>query len=488
MAEKIKSETILVKHRKRKNFLFVIGGIGIVVILIGSFLSVYTENSKAFAKKQQDSSKEALETSNAPVAKKEIKETWASSVERRLTEGNAMIAKGITASEASFREDAQRREKIQDKKFDNLKELILASQNSVEQKIGKVDARVSDVERSSKERSLRLSAEIKKVKSQKISQGAKTSGISNRMLPKLKLPKGQEGTGSLLPKRDSKTGSSSLLPKRGGDKPKEEAVKAVDPDKLEFVVEETVNKDIEKAFPLDDTNTTETPILAKQYELGLGFFSAVTLTGAYAPIFGETTEQASIPVLLEVEGDMIIANGFTESIDKCFTMGGAIGNPSSNTVDIRLTVIECILADGKHKVRGDIKGWVIGENGKPGLSGELIHKSGQYISRFILAGLLESLSSAFVQAAAPEAGQNDTTSIITSGAKSGAATGTQNAFSRLAEFYIELAEKTLPMIEAKAGRHVSVLVQGGTLYDVTEFNSLNVDSLIEDYENRKNKD
>lgn len=480
----IKSETISTQHKKTKNFLFVIAGIGIVIVLIGSFLTVYQKNAKAFAKNSKDAQLKEDTTSTDPIDKQEIKESWASSVERRIGDNHILLAKGIKASEASFREDALRREKVQDQKFEDIKDLILASQNSVESKIDKTNARISDVERNSKESILRLSTEIKRTKT---SNKKKSTKITNSLLPPLKGSK-------LLPRLATKTekyGSiihtkGGLLPKRDGQSGiKEKPVPVVDPDKLSFFIEEDINKDIEKAFPLDEPDEAKPPLMAKQYDIGLGFFSAVTLTGAYAPIFGEDADQASIPVLLEVQGDLIVANGFSESIDRCFALGGAIGNPSSNTVDIRLTVMECILADGKHKVRGKLKGWVIGENGKPGLAGELIHKSGQYISRFILAGLLESLSAAFVTAATPENTNGATTSVITSGATQGAAEGTQNAFGRLAEFYIKLAEKTLPMIEAKAGRHVSVLVQGGELYEVTEFNALNIQDLVSDYEKTK---
>ena len=497
MAPKIKSETISLQHKKTKNFIIVLAGVGLLVVFIGSFLSTYNENAKAFAKTAKAKKKKEETISNAAVDRKEIKESWASSVERRLQENAAIMVKGITAAEASFREDALRREKVSDAKLEEIKGLILSSQNSVEAKIEKVNARVSDVERKSKEQVLRLSTEMRKVQSSP-SRNRLQKDKRNIMLPRLK---GNKGLPALKNLKDgnvtediSDSGEAvvkplSMLPSLRGLKntvtQKTVKPKPEDLDKLTFFIEEEVNKNIEDAFPLD-ANVTEVPLLAAQYELGLGFFSAVTLTGAYAPIFGEDSDQASIPVLLEVEGDMIVANGFTESIDKCFAMGGAIGNPSSNTVDIRLTVIECVLADGEHKIRGEIKGWVIGENGKPGLSGDLIHKSGQYISRFILAGLLESLSSAFVTAATPENTANgSTTEVITGGATTGAATGTQNAFSRLADFYIELAEKTLPMIEAKAGRHVSVLVQGGTLYEVTEFNKIDINGLIDTYEQKQ---
>jgi len=494
--KKIKSETIDTQHKKTKNFLLVLVALGIVGVLAGSFWTAYSKNKEAFKKNVEAAQND--DTQTEVIADQEIKESWASSVERRIQETQSLVAKGITAAEKTFREDANRREEAMNKKLEKITELIKVSQNGMSEKFKKIEAKIDNSERKSKENIAKLALEIKKLKTKQsmIERQAKLSFKSKDKLPPLVIKNGantqNSKNGSLidvnnLVKSNLNSSEKPLLPPLMGQKNgvliKNEP--AIDQNKLSFVVEDSVNKSIEKAFPVDKKEEKEEEVLPKQYEIGLGFFSAVTLTGAYAPIFGEATDQTSIPVLLEVDGDMIVSNGFTESIDKCFALGGAVGNPSSNTVDIRLSVIECILPDGKHKIRGKIKGWVIGENGKPGLSGTLIHKSGQYISRFILAGLLESLSSAFVTAATPENTNGPATSVITGGATQGAAQGAQNAFTRLADFYIKLAEKTLPMIEAKAGRHVSVLVQGGTLYEVKEFNSLNIDSLVEAYENRE---
>jgi len=494
---KIKSETIATKHKKTKNFLIVLFAIGIVVVLVGSFLSVYSENQKAFSKKKKEAEKPVQ---TEAVDKREIKESWALSVERRLKENQALMAKGIKASEKSFREDAQRREEKMNQKFDEIKKLIQLSQSTIEEKIKRIDSRITDVERNTKESITKLSMEMKKIKNKQVYSASSTDNkVRKKFLPPLPESMKKNNTGGFVGKSNSAskantTASNGKIPLppllNGANNKKIKDVKPkveIDENKLTFYVEDEINENVTKAFPLDQNETEEQAPQVAQYELGLGFFSAVTLTGAYAPIFGEATDQTSIPVLLEIEGDMIVANGFTESVDQCFALGGAIGNPSSNTVDIRLSVMECILADGKHKIRGEIKGWVIGENGKPGLTGTLIHKSGQYISRFILAGLLESLSSAFVTAATPDNANATTTSVITGGAAQGAAQGTQNAFTRLADFYIKLAEKTLPMIEAKAGRHISVLVQGGTLYEVTEFNPIDIDGLIRDYEEKSKR-
>ncbi len=484
----IKSETINTQHKKTKNFLIVLLGIGIFFILFGSFFSVYSKNKAAFQKSVKEKKENPEQI--AVVNKQEIKESWASSVERRLKANQLVLKQGINATEKSFKEDAQRREARTNKKLEQIKNLIQVSQSTIENRIKKIDAKINDVERRDKDRFSKAKLELKELKRQSFTKQNRimSSDSSKPFLPPLVTNEGSE-KGQKSESSDSSNSNDSgkiLLPKIINETnilpQKDKVLKTkVKSDKLSFFVDDEINTDIEKQYPLKTKDKEPEIKPTKKYELGLGFFDAINLTGAYAPLFGESASQASIPVLLEVNGDMIVANGFTESVDKCFVLGGAIGNPSSNTVDIRLSTIECILADGKHKIRGAIKGWVIGRSGKPGLQGELIHKSGQYISRFILAGLLQSLSSAFVSAATPSNTTGSATNVITGGAVQGAATGTGNAFNKLADFYIKLAEKTLPMIEAKAGVHCSVLIEGGTLYSVKKFNSININDLIIEY-------
>lgn len=233
------------------------------------------------------------------------------------------------------------------------------------------------------------------------------------------------------------------------------------------------------------------------YELMIGFTEAYMVTGAYAPLFsgsqngggsggqnGKSGGQTNVPVLLEATGDMIMPNDIIGAVDKCMLIGTSTGNASSSTIDIRLDKMTCLVNDGKQVLDGKISGWVISETGTPGLPSTMIYRAGEYISRVIGSGVLEGLSQGFINAAA---GYNtDSTSAggtMYNGAVTGAGAGVSNAFSKLADFYLSLAEATLPTLEAKGGRFVTLMLTGGnkfTLRDINLLDTREVDGYVDD--------
>lgn len=238
------------------------------------------------------------------------------------------------------------------------------------------------------------------------------------------------------------------------------------------------------------------------FEVVTGFTDAYMVTGAYAPLLmgksggssggmggsaggvtgggssggvpaGSIGGQRNVPVLLEAQGDAIFPNSTVGSIDKCMLIGTAAGNASSATIDIRLDKMTCVLAGGKKVIDGRITGWVVSEVGTPGIPATMIYRAGNYISRVIASGVLEGLSRGFINAAGGSGINNSTfPGYVYNGAVGGAGTGASNAFSKLADFYLSLAEATLPTLEAKGGRNVSIILSGGDKFTARNINLL----------------
>lgn len=225
---------------------------------------------------------------------------------------------------------------------------------------------------------------------------------------------------------------------------------------------------------------------SKRFEIATGFTKAYMITGAYGPLFG-ASELGSVPILFEAQEDILISNDYSLDIDKCFFMGGGIGDPATESVIVKITKMQCIFANKTKQVTMDLEGWVLDKTGKPGVKGTLINKSGQYITRMIGAGIFEGLGEGFVNWTNTLGTNNSDsgTNTIFQGAASGGGDGMNNAFSKLADFYLKMAEKTLPVIEAKGGREVTIMLKGGSNVSVTPFNGLDVSML--DFEGEKNE-
>lgn len=487
MSNEIQSESLQVQYSKRKNFLILFGILAFIGILSGMFLNFYSSNKESFQNRKKAETKKEAETQTTLLDKGEYNEGWAISVENDIDNLKEIVAQGIDANEKSFRTELAKNNDTLSAAIQDMKSFVELNQKASDEKMNKMSDSINLISKTTDEKLSRTTSELKRSINAQQTQ-VQSLGQNSNGLPELVSQNGNRNNNSNL----ALPSDPSSLPGLGNND--NSTFSANQNSKNMNYNNSSTGGMVKKAFISELTNeaikkkaeekvaTKKEPAPIKSYEIATGFTDALMITGAYAPLFGASNEESSIPVLLKATGDIIIANDNTESIDNCFILGGAVGNPSSNTVDIRLSKLECVLADGKTKIRGDVKGWVIGEDGKPGVKGELIHKSGEYISRFIVAGFLETFSTALVNSAAPKNGTNGTTtSILTGGATQGAATGVQNAFTKLSEFYIKLAEKTLPMIEAKGGRKVSILLNGGNVYKVEKFNKLNINNLLDDY-------
>ena len=115
----------------------------------------------------------------------------------------------------------------------------------------------------------------------------------------------------------------------------------------------------------------------------------------------------------------------------------------------------------------DLKGHVIGEDGKLGLRGRLISKQGQQIAMAMFAGTLGGIGTALKPTGnvTLNLGDNSTTSVNRPNpgdvATSAGLGGVGSALDSVAKYYLKLAEKLFPIIEIDAGRSVEVVILQG---------------------------
>jgi len=118
-----------------------------------------------------------------------------------------------------------------------------------------------------------------------------------------------------------------------------------------------------------------------------------------------------------------------------------------------------------------IKGSVFGEDGMNGMMGKLVTKQGAILGNALSAGIASGIGQGIAQASqattttalgAVSTPNTDANSIL----KQGFGTGVGKALDRLAQYYINLAERTFPVIEVLPGRIVDVVIQQGVPLDV----------------------
>ncbi len=240
--------------------------------------------------------------------------------------------------------------------------------------------------------------------------------------------------------------------------------------------EEKREPELVKFTPAETSQAQEHEQKKLKLKIPVGFVKGITLTGLDAPTF-QWGMQNPHPILVSLEDREILANNRNLNLKSCFVLGSGFGEVSSERAYIRLVKISCIGKDNT-LYEGEVKGWLIDDDGKVGLKGRLVTKQGAYLSKSLIAGFLSGISRILQTS-------STTVSISPLGATStikpsqvtkvGIFAGTGNAMERLARFYEKMAEQIFPVIEITPGRRVAVLFEGGD--EISEGNEITLDPI-----------
>jgi conjugal transfer pilus assembly protein TraB len=202
--------------------------------------------------------------------------------------------------------------------------------------------------------------------------------------------------------------------------------------------------------------------------LPVGFAKAVILGGLAAPTGGQA-QSNPVPVLLRLADAAVLPNEFRAGVRDCFVVGEGYGDQSAERAYIRTTLLSCILLNGS-VLEVPLKGSIFGEDGMNGVRGTLVTKQGAILTNALLSGIASGIGQGIAQAtqtvSTTPLGSVSTSPTDTSGiVRQGVGTGVGKALDRLSQYYIQLAERTFPVIEVQAGRTVDVVITQGVALD-----------------------
>ncbi len=144
-------------------------------------------------------------------------------------------------------------------------------------------------------------------------------------------------------------------------------------------------------------------------------------------------------------------------------IGTAVGDIASERVRIRTERMTLMLGSSGDFVETSIAGFVSGEDGKEGVRGVVVDRSGAIISRAAFASFLQGVGQSIQatlnnQTLEKISKVGDTQSILDVDAfRNAGIAGGNTALNKLAEYYIKRAEQLQPVIQIQAGRTVDVI-------------------------------
>jgi conjugal transfer pilus assembly protein TraB len=206
------------------------------------------------------------------------------------------------------------------------------------------------------------------------------------------------------------------------------------------------------------------------------FARAVLLTGVVADT-GTDAAGSPQPILLRLVDEGIFSKGYkTKQIKEAIIIGACYGNISSERASCRLEKLSLMNQD-HHIVERPVEGWLIGEDGRPGLKGDIVDKSSDVARMAVLNGILGGISNYFQNQATAgiypiSAISGQSRALVgTDALKAGGASGIGNALQKLAEYAIKRAEQMSPVIIVGSGRVIDVVFKSGfELKDLTSSN------------------
>jgi conjugal transfer pilus assembly protein TraB len=210
------------------------------------------------------------------------------------------------------------------------------------------------------------------------------------------------------------------------------------------------------------------------------------INGVDAPTGGQA-QQDPLPIAFQTVDPINMPNGYKLNIKGCRFLGYAWGSLSTERMMARIETGNCII--NGQTVRVDLKGHVMGEDGKPGVRGRVVSKQGQALANAALASALEAIGNLYQNTAGTTttSALGVTRTVSNEDIKNAAiGGGVAGGAEKLSDFYLQRANEMFPIIESDAGRIVEILVTKGV--EVTGLENLGSNSIVRKPTTRKLKD
>lgn len=194
---------------------------------------------------------------------------------------------------------------------------------------------------------------------------------------------------------------------------------------------------------------------------------AVLLTGVVVGT-GSDVQSNPEPVEIRLTDEGIFGKGNrNKQMKEATIIGGCEGNLSSERAKCRLHTLSLINDKGEI-IEKPVEGWMVGEDGRPGIKGKIVDKASDILRMAMLNGVLggmsnffESQATAGVSPVLALTGQQNTKLNNIATLKAGVASGSSDAFSKMADFLMERFNSMSPQISVDSSREIDVVFKHG---------------------------
>lgn len=189
--------------------------------------------------------------------------------------------------------------------------------------------------------------------------------------------------------------------------------------------------------------------------------SGTLINGMYVPT-GSSSTNEPMPALFRIKKEAIMPNFFvSDEVVECVIVAASKPAIESIRVVFRASTITCIRDDGT-ATEDSLRATSTGPDGVTGVPAQLISRNTEMLAKTAMAGFLQGLTEIFSQTSL-EVNSEDGVYAISGGdlsklTGSAALGGAGEALTRLADYYMSLADKMQPTLLVNPGVEVDFLV------------------------------
>lgn len=207
------------------------------------------------------------------------------------------------------------------------------------------------------------------------------------------------------------------------------------------------------------------PLHTTENYIPSGTYAKAVLTSGVVASTSTQAQGNPQPIMLRLADEGNLPRGWKSTVKDAVLIGACYGDLSSERVLCRLESMSWVEPSGE-TVERKVEGWIIGEDGRPGLRGLVVDRAGEVARESFVAGILSGLAN-FLQFEStrgvyPMTPFGQTNALSTTDALAGGlGKGATNALDKLAEFSIKRAESMSPVLVVNSGRVVDVVFRKG---------------------------
>lgn len=193
--------------------------------------------------------------------------------------------------------------------------------------------------------------------------------------------------------------------------------------------------------------------------------SGTLITGLDAPT-SNSAKGNPHPALVRIKTESILPNRYRADLRECFMIVSGYGDMSSERAYLRTETLSCINHNGE-AMETSLESFAVGEDGKAGVRGRLVTKTGQLLAKSTMAAFISAASDVFGSSPVPTISTSASDAMPFQQALSdqslqaSAMKGTGKAMERIADYYMDMADQIFPILEVDAGREIDLILNKG---------------------------